>query len=85
MKILALDSSATVATVALMEDGVLLAEYTLNNGNTHSETLLPMVETVLNMYGNNIDEIDASLGKGIFTPNFESEFRMIRKSLLALL
>lgn len=70
MKILALDSSATVATVALMEDGVLLAEYTLNNGNTHSETLLPMVETVLNMYGNNIDEIDAfaaTTGPGSFT------------------
>ena len=32
-----------------------------------------------------IDEIDASLGKGIFTPNFESEFQMIRNSLLALL
>ncbi len=30
-------------------------------------------------------DIDANLGKGIFTPNFESEFQMIRKSLLALL
>ena len=30
-------------------------------------------------------DIDAGLGKGIFTPNFESEFHMIRKSLLALL
>ncbi len=30
-------------------------------------------------------DIDANLGKGVFTPNFESEFRMIRKSLLALL
>ena len=33
----------------------------------------------------NIEDIDASLGKGIFTPNFESEFQMIRQSLLALL
>ncbi len=32
-----------------------------------------------------ITEIDANLDRGIFTPNFESEFRMIRKSLLALL
>ena len=32
-----------------------------------------------------ISDIDAGLGKGIFTPNFESEFSMIRKSLLALL
>ena len=30
-------------------------------------------------------DIDDGLGKGIFTPNFESEFQMIRKSLLALL
>ncbi len=30
-------------------------------------------------------DIDASLGKGVFTPNFESEFRMIRNSLIALL
>lgn len=32
-----------------------------------------------------LSDIDASLGKNIFTPNFESEFRMIRKALLALL
>ena len=30
-------------------------------------------------------DIDASLGKGVFTPNFESEFQMIRSQLLALL
>ena len=30
-------------------------------------------------------EIDANIGKGVFTPNFESEFQMIRNSLLALL
>ncbi len=33
----------------------------------------------------NLADIDANIGKGIFTPNFESEFQMIRKSLLALL
>lgn len=32
-----------------------------------------------------IEEIDANLGKNVFTPNFESEFQMIRKQLLALL
>lgn len=32
-----------------------------------------------------LDDIDAAMGKGVFTPNFESEFQMIRKSLLALL
>lgn len=32
-----------------------------------------------------LEDIDSNLGKGVFTPNFESEFQMIRKSLLALL
>ena len=32
-----------------------------------------------------LQDIDDALGKGVFTPNFESEFQMIRKSLLALL
>ncbi len=70
MKILALDSSATVATVALCEDERLLAEATLNNGNTHSETLLPMVEALLRSYGITVREIDlfaATNGPGSFT------------------
>ena len=32
-----------------------------------------------------IEDIDQALGKNILTPNFESEFKMIRKPLLALL
>jgi len=32
-----------------------------------------------------VEEIDAAIGKGILTPNFESEFQMIRRQLLALL
>lgn len=70
MKILALDSSATVASVALFDDGRLLSEFTINNGNTHSETLLPMVETVLKTYGITPKEIDvfaATTGPGSFT------------------
>ncbi len=70
MKILALDSSAVVASVALCEDETLLAEYTLNNGNTHSETLLPMVETLLSHFDLVVDDVDlfaASTGPGSFT------------------
>ncbi len=70
MKILSLDSSATVASVALSEDGRLLAEFTVNNGNTHSETLLPMVESLLKTYGTEPSEIDvfaATTGPGSFT------------------
>lgn len=70
MKILALDSSAVVASVALCDGETLLAEYTLNNGNTHSETLLPMVETLLSHFGmsaNDIELFAASSGPGSFT------------------
>ena len=44
MKILAIDSSGAVASAAVLEDGVLRAEYTVNNGLTHSQTLLPMLD-----------------------------------------
>ena len=70
MKILALDSTATVATVALCEDETLLGEYTLHNGNTHSQTLLPMVESLLSFFEISADDIDlfaASAGPGSFT------------------
>ena len=70
MKILALDSTALDASVALCEDERLLAEYTIRNGNTHSETLLPMVESILHFFGitpNEIDLFAASEGPGSFT------------------
>ena len=70
MKILSIDSSALVASVALCEDERLLAEYTLNNGNTHSETLLPMVESVLKGFDISPADIDlfaVSAGPGSFT------------------
>ena len=70
MKILSVDSSAVAASVAVTSDGRLLAEYTLNNGNTHSETLLPMIENILKALGISISDIDlfaCSSGPGSFT------------------
>lgn len=70
MKILALDSTAVAASVALCEDEKLLAVYTVNLGNTHSETLLPMVESVLKTADMTADDIDlfaVSEGPGSFT------------------
>ena len=70
MKILAVDSSAIVASAALCEDGKLLAEYTLNNKNTHSETLLPMIESLLSFFSLDVKDIDlfaVSSGPGSFT------------------
>ena len=70
MKILALDSTALTATVALCEDEKLLAEYTINNGNTHSETILPMISSMLDLFGCEVSDIDVfacSAGPGSFT------------------
>ena len=70
MLILALDSTALVGSVALCEDQRLLAEFTVNTGNTHSETLLPMVESVLRIAGYTVDDVDlfvCTAGPGSFT------------------
>ena len=70
MKSLALDSTAIAASVALCEDGRLLGEYTIQNGNTHSETLLPMIESLLKLHALTVNDIDlfaASAGPGSFT------------------
>ena len=70
MKILALDSTALTATVALCEDTHLIGLYTLNSGSTQSETLLPMVESLITLMGWEISDIDlfaCSRGPGSFT------------------
>lgn len=70
MKILAVDSSATAASVAITEGEKLLAEYTIDNGNTHSETILPMIESALSMLSLSAKDIDifaVSNGPGSFT------------------
>ena len=70
MLILALDSTAVVATVALCRDETPIACFTVKNGNTHSETLLPMVESVLKTAGYTVDDVDlfaCSVGPGSFT------------------
>ncbi len=70
MRILAFDSTAITASVAVAEDEKLIAEITLNNGNTHSQTLLPMAESLFCMLGITADDIDlfaVSEGPGSFT------------------
>lgn len=70
MKILALDSTAVTASVALLEDEKPIAEYTLSAGLTHSQTLLPMVESVLAVNGLSTKDMDlfaVTEGPGSFT------------------
>ena len=59
MKILGLDSSGLVASVAVVQEGNLLAEYTVNYKKTHSQTLLPMLDEIVRMTELDLNEIDA--------------------------
>lgn len=70
MKILGIETSALVASVAIVEEENLLAEYTINLKKTHSQTLMPMLETMVRdteMDLNDIDAIAVSCGPGSFT------------------
>lgn len=70
MKILALDSSGLVASVAVIEDDNMLAEYTINYKKTHSQTLLPMLDEIGKMIELDMTTVDAialAAGPGSFT------------------
>jgi tRNA threonylcarbamoyladenosine biosynthesis protein TsaB len=70
MKILAIDSSGLVASVAVTEDGRLVAEYTVDYKKTHSQTLLPMLDEIKKMIELDLSTIDAiavAAGPGSFT------------------
>ncbi|BCJ97390.1 tRNA (adenosine(37)-N6)-threonylcarbamoyltransferase complex dimerization subunit type 1 TsaB [Anaerocolumna chitinilytica] len=70
MKILALDSSGLVASVAVVTEDKVLGEFTVNNKKTHSQTLLPMVDEVLKILDIDVKELDAIAvagGPGSFT------------------
>ncbi|MCI8797599.1 MAG: tRNA (adenosine(37)-N6)-threonylcarbamoyltransferase complex dimerization subunit type 1 TsaB [Dorea sp.] len=74
MRILAMDSSGLVASVAVVEEGLgeetTVAEYTVNYKKTHSQTLLPMLDEITRMTEldlNAIDAIAVAAGPGSFT------------------
>ena len=70
MYLLAFESSAKAASVALAKDGTLVAQYFQASGLTHSRTLLPMAEDLLKNCGLAIKDVDAvavSHGPGSFT------------------
>lgn len=70
MTILAIDSSGTVASVALLVDDRLVAEYSVNYKKTHSQTLLPMLEEIMTMTEtpkSSVDAIAIASGPGSFT------------------
>ena len=70
MRILGIESSSLVASVAIVEDGVTMAEYSANFKKTHSQTLLPMIDEMVSLLGIDLSTIDAiaiSGGPGSFT------------------
>ena len=70
MIILALESSAGACSAALSRDGELTAQFYAHSGLTHSRTLLPMVESMLENSGVTLDEVDViavAAGPGSFT------------------
>lgn len=70
MKILAVDTSATAASVAVAEENKLIGEFSINTALTHSQTLMPMVDELLKNTGLSVNDIDAAAvnaGPGSFT------------------
>ncbi len=70
MKILAIDTSAVIASCALCEDEAPIAVYSQKAGLNHSQTMLPMIKNLMDNTGVSIDEIDmlaVSEGPGSFT------------------
>ena len=70
MRILAIDSSGQTASLALWEDGLTLAEFSIHANKTHSQTLLPMLDAVRKMTELHMETVDAiavTSGPGSFT------------------
>lgn len=70
MKILAVDTSATAASVAVAEENKLIGEFSINTALTHSQTLIPMIDELLNNTGLSVNDINAvavNAGPGSFT------------------
>lgn len=70
MRILAFETSAKSASVALLEDGLLIGEYFQNSGQTHSRTLMQMAEDLLNncdLTASGVGAVACAAGPGSFT------------------
>lgn len=70
MNILAIDGSGNTASIAVLTENEVLAEYSVNYKKTHSQTLLPMIDTVMKMLELEVEKLDyiaVSNGPGSFT------------------
>ena len=70
MRILAIDTSSAICSVAILEDDKLIDEINLNDGKTHSENLMPILNEILkrnNIEIKQIEMIACCTGPGSFT------------------
>lgn len=70
MKVLVVDTSSKLCSVAILEDTNLIKKLELDNGLTHSETLMPLIKQLLNeckLSLNDIDLLVSDIGPGSFT------------------
>lgn len=70
MKVLAVDSSSVSASVAILDGSKILADFYVNAGLTHSQTLAPMIDLAVKSSGIKISDIDffaSTTGPGSFT------------------
>lgn len=70
MKILCIDSASDVAACAVIENGMIIGEYTILDKKTHSEKLMPLIDRLLSDIGIEVKNIDAfaiSEGPGSYT------------------
>lgn len=70
MKILSLDTSGSPASVAVLEEGIILGEYTVNHKKTHSQIIMPLIDNLLKtleLHPEDIDVFSVAIGPGSFT------------------
>lgn len=70
MMILAVEATAAIASAALLQDGVLIDEREADAGKKHAETLLPLIDSLLEENGFTIAQVDVfavDVGPGSFT------------------
>ena len=70
MKILCIDTSSKLCSVAILENNALINKLELDNGLTHSETLMPLIKELLEKSNISLKDIElliSDIGPGSFT------------------
>ncbi len=70
MKVLALDTSGTNCSVCILDEKEIICDFNLNTSITHSQTLLPIIDTLKKFSNTNLEDVDffaCSIGPGSFT------------------